>query len=66
MDNIAKPVTNYEFLIDENEKNRKIDVLRLGYVQTFINDLRDTVRYERSSSYISTKLAQTENTNVIP
>ena len=66
VDNIAKPVTNYEFLIDENEKNRKIDVLRLGYVQTFINDLRDTVRYERSSSYISTKLAQTENTNIIP
>ena len=66
VDNIARPVTNYEFLIEENEKNRKIDVLRTGYVQTFINDLRDTVRYERSSSFVSGKLAQTENTNITP
>ena len=66
VDNIARPVTNYEFFIGENEKNRKIDVLRKGYVQTFINDLRDVVRYERSSSFINGKLAQTENTNITP
>ena len=66
VDNIARPVTNYEFFIEENEKNRKIDVLRKGYVQTFINDLRDTVRYERSSSFVNGKLAQTENTNITP
>ena len=66
VDNIARPVTNYEFFIGENEKNRKIDVLRKGYVQTFINDLRDVVRYERSSSFINGKLARTENTNITP
>ena len=65
-DNIAKPVTNFEFEIIENELRRRIDVLRNGYVQTFINDLRDIVRYDESSSYLTSALAITENTNVIP
>ena len=65
-DNIARPVTNYEFLIGENEKRRKIDVLRDGYIQTFVNDLRDVLRYDKSSAYITNTLAQTENTNIIP
>ena len=65
-DNIARPVTNYEFLIGENEKRRKIDVLRDGYIQTFVNDLRDVLRYDKSSAYLTSTLAQTENTNVIP
>ena len=30
-DNIARPVTNYEYEIQENEKNREIDVLQRGY-----------------------------------
>ena len=59
-DNIARAVTNYEFEINENEKRRKIDVLKKGYLQLFINDLREVSRYSRSSSYISNVLAKTE------
>ena len=59
-DNIARAVTNYEFEINENEKRRKIDVLKKGYLQLFINDLREVSRYSRSSSYISSVLARTE------
>ena len=59
-DNIARAVTNYEFEINENEKRRKIDVLKKGYLQLFINDLREVSRYSRSSSYISSVLAKTE------
>ena len=40
-DNIARPVTNFEHEIQENEKNREIDVLQRGYLTTFINDMRD-------------------------
>ena len=61
-DGIARAVTNLEYEFTENEKKREIDVLREGYVQTFINDLRDVVRYSKSSSFISSKLAITENT----
>tara|TARA_B100000614_G_C14503559_1_gene475672 strand:+ start:576 stop:1298 length:723 start_codon:yes stop_codon:yes gene_type:complete len=65
-DNIARPVTNYEFEIQANEDKRDINVLRESYIQTFINDLRDVVRYEQSSNFVSGKLAKTENTNINP
>ena len=65
-DNIARPVTNYEFEIQANEDKRDINVLRESYIQTFINDLRVVVRYEQSSNFVSGKLAKTENTNINP
>ena len=61
-DGIARAVTNLEYEYNENEKKREIDVLREGYVQTFINDLRDVVKYKQSSSFVSSNLAITENT----
>ena len=59
-DNIARSVTNFKFEIDQNEKNREIDVLKPSYLQTFINDLRDVLKYSKHSSYISRNLATTE------
>ena len=64
-DNIAFPVTNFQYEIELNEKRRKIDVLKPSYVNTFVNDLRDVLRYEKSSNYITSSLAATENTNVV-
>ena len=64
-DNIARAVTNLEFEHTENEKKREIDVLKNGYLNTFLNDLREIVRYDRSSSYVNSDLAVTENTEAI-
>ena len=64
-DGIARAVTNLEYEHTENEKKREIDVLRESYLQMFINDLRDVVRYDKTSSYITSSLAATENTNVV-
>ena len=64
-DKIARAVTNLEYEYTYNEKKREIDVLKNGYVQTFINDLRDIVKYDRSSKYVSSSLVTTENTNVV-
>ena len=64
-DNIAYAVTNLEYEYEENEKKREIKVLNRGYLQLFINDLRDVVRYDKSSSYITNNIAATENTNVV-
>ena len=61
-DNIARAVTNLEFEHNQNEKKREIDVLKNAYLNIFLNDLRDIVRYDRSSSYINSDLAVTENT----
>ena len=58
-------VTNLEFEHNENEKKREIDVLKNGYLNTFLNDLREIVRYDRSSSYLNSDLAVTENTEAI-
>ena len=64
-DNIASPVTNLEYEYIENEKRREINVLYHSYVQAFINDLREVVRYDKSSNYITSSLASTENTEVV-
>ena len=60
VDNIARPVSNLEYEITENEKLRKIDVLREGYLQVFLNDLRDVTRYDKSSNYITSSLSQAD------
>ena len=64
-DNIARAVTNLEFEYSVNKEKSEIDVLNVSYLQTFINDLRSIVKYEKSSNYITSSLAVTENTNVI-
>ena len=64
-DNIARTVTNLEYEYKKNEEKRKIDVLKNGYIQTFINDLRDILRYDKSSNYITSNLVATENTEVV-
>ena len=64
-DNIARAVNNLEYEYRETEKKREIDVLNKSYLQLFINDLRDVVKYDKSSSYINSSLAATENTNVV-
>ena len=58
-------MNNLEYEYQENEKKREIDVLNRSYLQLFINDLRDVVKYDKSSSYINSSLAATENTNVV-
>tara|TARA_X000000368_G_scaffold362997_1_gene307924 strand:+ start:62 stop:799 length:738 start_codon:yes stop_codon:yes gene_type:complete len=64
-DNIAYPVTNFDYEIIENEKKRKIDLLRPEYVQQFLLDFREIMRYDRNSQYISDKLIGTENTRIV-
>ena len=64
-DNIARAVTNLDYEYLQNEKKREIDVLVPGFLQQFKNDLRDIMRYDQSSSYISPNLAATENTEVV-
>lgn len=64
-DNIASPITNLEYEYIQNEKRREIDVLRNAYVNMFIEDMKDVVRYDKSSSYITSSLAITPNTETV-
>jgi hypothetical protein len=58
-------VTNYEYESKLNEDKRQIYVLREGYLQQFLNDMRVIMNYDRSSQYVDKKLIRTENTRLI-
>ena len=64
-DNIAYAVSNLEYETEENNKRREIDILKNGYLQTFLNDFRDVVRYDKNSAYITSSLVSTENTETV-
>lgn len=54
-------VTNYEYEIRENERKSSITLLRQQYVQQAINDLREDLRYDRSSQYVDNKTIKADN-----
>ena len=47
-----------------NDEKRNIFVLRLEYLQEFVNDFRDLMTYSESSEFVNSKTIQTENTNI--
>ena len=57
-------ISNYEYETRLNDEKRSIYVLRLEYLQEFINDIRQIMTYEESSEFIDQRLIQTENTNI--
>lgn len=59
-ENIATPVTIFEFEQDKNEKKREIFLLKPSYLSSFIDDFRKTNLYSKSSSYINPSLKTTE------
>ena len=63
---IGYPVNNLEYEFLKNEEKRKIDVLKPGYLQQFINDFKDSIKYTKHSKYISPSLIATEGTEINP
>jgi len=54
-------ISNYEYETRLNDEKRNIYVLREGYVQTFLNDIREIMTYDESSEFIDERTIQTEN-----
>ena len=57
-------VTNWEYEVRKNNKKSSIYLLKRGYLQQFLNDMRDQMIYSTSSQYVTENLARTENTRV--
>tara|TARA_Y100000004_G_scaffold158560_1_gene184920 strand:- start:430 stop:1080 length:651 start_codon:yes stop_codon:yes gene_type:complete len=57
-------VTNYEYEALENDKKRSINLLRTQYVQQAINDLREDLRYDRSSQFVNNTTIRADNNRV--
>lgn len=58
-----KSVTNYEYEISENENKRKISILKKEYLAAVIGDMRNIMKYSKSSQYIDNKTKRGFNPN---
>ena len=57
-------ITNWSYETIENNKKSSIYLLRRGYLQQFLNDMREIMTYGLSSQYITDSIIRTENTKV--
>lgn len=60
--NVTRAISNSDYEVMENEKKSSIYLLKPGYVQQLLNDMRIDMLYGKSSEYVTDKLARTENT----
>ena len=58
-------IENYEYEVRKNNEKSSIYLLKPGYLQQFLNDMREIMIYGQSSEYINDNLIRTENTRVI-
>ena len=54
-------ISNFEYETRLNDEKRNIYVLREGYIQTFLNDIREIMTYDESSEFVDERTIQTEN-----
>lgn len=59
--NVVTPVTNYEFEVKENEKKRTILVLRPEYIGSVTYDMKNMMKYDRSSQYVDSNTKRAYN-----
>ena len=58
-DELSRPVTEFEYEQNENEKKREIYLLKPKYLQALVDDFRKASLYKKSSDYVSNKLKGT-------
>lgn len=56
-----KDVTNYEYELQKNEEKRKILILKPEYLSVFLSDMRNLMKYGKSSQYINDKTKRAYN-----
>ena len=61
---VRRGVSNWEYETIENNKKSSIYLLKQGYLQQFLNDMREIMTYGVSSEYVNESLIRTENTKV--
>jgi hypothetical protein len=62
--NVRQGVTNWEYETRKNNEKSSIYLLKRGYLQQFLNDMRDIMTYGLSSEFVNESLIRTENTKV--
>ena len=54
-------ITNYDYETKQNEKKRRIKILKPEYLPLFLTNHKNIMNYSRSSDYVSRKLKSTYN-----
>ena len=62
--NPTTSVSNFAYEVEENEKKREINLLKPIYLQQFLNETRDIMKYNTNSLYITSSLIATENSRL--
>jgi len=62
--NVRTGISNYEYEVRINEDKRNIHLIKLGYLQQFLNDMRDIMVYDKSPQYVNETTVRTENSNI--
>ena len=57
-------ISNFVYETRLNEEKRNINILRIEYLNEFINDMKSIMTYSKSSVYINEFVIQSENTNI--
>lgn len=57
-------ISNLEYEVRKNNEKSSIYLLKPGYLQQFLNDMREIMLYGPSSEYVNDTLIRTENTRV--
>jgi hypothetical protein len=60
--NVTRAISNSDYEVMKNEEKSSIYLLKPGYIQQLLNDMRTDMLYGKSSEYVTDKLARTENT----
>ena len=61
---VRSGVSNWEYETSKNNKKSSIYLLKRGYLQQLLNDMREIMTYGVSSEYVNESLIRTENTKV--
>ena len=59
----VQQVTNQQYEMNKNEEKRRIKILKSEFVPMFISDLRNSMKYSKSSQYINKNTKESYNPN---
>ena len=65
LNTIGVGISNWQYEVMENNKKRRISVLKKTYLQQFLEDFTRIMRYDRNSQYVNKTLITTENNNLV-
>ena len=60
-----KMITFLEHETNLNDAKRNINILKPDYVEIFLRDIKEIMRYKQSSQFVSDRLKETENPRII-